>query len=78
RMGETFFKIPRTFLGLSVGASLGREGPAVQVGAAEMNAWGAWCKKHGLAFRRMQENVLIAAGAAGGVAAAVNAPLAGV
>ena len=49
-----------------LGASIGREGPSVQVGAAVMNAWGAWCKKHGLAFRGMQENDLIAAGAAGG------------
>lgn len=78
RLGETFFKIPLTFLGMILGASIGREGPSVQVGAAVMNAWGAWCKKHGLAFRGMQENDLIAAGAAGGLAAAFNAPLAGV
>jgi len=43
-----------------------------------MSTWGAWCKKHGFAFRGMQENDLIAAGAAGGLAAAFNAPLAGV
>ncbi|MDN8806908.1 chloride channel protein, partial [Staphylococcus aureus] len=43
-----------------------------------MGAWGAWCKKHGLAFKGMQENDLMAAGAAGGLAAAFNAPLAGV
>ncbi|SUA20775.1 Chloride channel protein-related protein [Neisseria gonorrhoeae] len=60
------------------GASIGREGPSVQVGAAVMGAWGAWCKKHGLAFKGMQENDLMAAGAAGGLAAAFNAPLAGV
>lgn len=35
-------------------------------------------QKHGFAFRGMQENDLIAAGAAGGLAAAFNAPLAGV
>ncbi|MCI4053742.1 chloride channel protein, partial [Klebsiella pneumoniae] len=50
----------------------------MQVGAAVMGAWGAWCKKHGLAFKGMQENDLMAAGAAGGLAAAFNAPLAGV
>ena len=61
-----------------VGASIGREGPSVQVGAAVMSAWGKWCKKHDLAFRGLQENDLIAAGAAGGLAAAFNAPLAGV
>lgn len=77
-LGQTFLKIPLTFLAMLAGASVGREGPSVQVGAAVMSAWGAWCKKHGLAFRGMQENDLIAAGAAGGLAAAFNAPLAGV
>lgn len=78
RLGQTLLKIPLTFLGMLFGASIGREGPSVQVGAAVMGAWGAWCKKHGLAFKGMQENDLMAAGAAGGLAAAFNAPLAGV
>ena len=78
RLRETLLKIPLTFLAMCAGASVGREGPSVQVGAAVMSAWGAWCKKHGFAFRGMQENDLIAAGAAGGLAAAFNAPLAGV
>lgn len=78
RLRETLIKIPLTFLAMFAGASVGREGPSVQVGAAVMSAWGAWCKKHGFAFRGMQENDLIAAGAAGGLAAAFNAPLAGV
>ena len=78
RLSETLIKIPLTFLAMFAGASVGREGPSVQVGAAVMSAWGAWCKKHGFAFRGMQENDLIAAGAAGGLAAAFNAPLAGV
>lgn len=77
-LGETLLKIPLTFLGMLAGASIGREGPSVQVGAAVMHAWGAWCKKHNLSFRNFQENDLIAAGAAGGLAAAFNAPLAGV
>lgn len=75
---QTMLKIPLTFLGMLAGASIGREGPSVQVGAAVMSAWGAWCKKHNIAFKGMQENDLIAAGAAGGLAAAFNAPLAGV
>lgn len=75
---QTLLKIPLTFLGMLAGASIGREGPSVQVGAAVMCAWGAWCKKHNLAFKGLQENDLIAAGAAGGLAAAFNAPLAGV
>lgn len=74
----TLLKIPLTFLGMLAGASIGREGPSVQVGAAVMMAWGSWCKKHNLAFKGMQENDLMAAGAAGGLAAAFNAPLAGV
>ncbi|CWQ36660.1 TPA: chloride channel protein [Neisseria meningitidis] len=78
RLKPTLLKIPLTFLGMLFGASIGREGPSVQVGAAVMGAWGAWCKKHGLAFKGMQENDLMAAGAAGGLAAAFNAPLAGV
>lgn len=75
---QTLLKIPLTFLGMLAGASIGREGPSVQVGAALMSAWGAWCKKRNLAFKGMQENDLMAAGAAGGLAAAFNAPLAGV
>ncbi|MDO4998221.1 MAG: chloride channel protein [Neisseria sp.] len=77
-LGETLLKIPLTFLGMLAGASIGREGPSVQVGAAVMSAWGRWCKKRGLAFTGLQENDLLAAGAAGGLAAAFNAPLAGV
>ncbi|MCP1660336.1 H+/Cl- antiporter ClcA [Neisseria perflava] len=77
-LGQTCLKIPLTFLGMLFGASIGREGPSVQVGAAVMAAWGAWCKKHNFAFKGMQENDLMAAGAAGGLAAAFNAPLAGV
>ncbi|WP_274572173.1 chloride channel protein [Neisseria leonii] len=75
---ETLLKIPLTFLGMLAGASIGREGPSVQVGAAVMSAWGRWCRKRGLAFQSLRENDLLAAGAAGGLAAAFNAPLAGV
>lgn len=78
RFLETLLKIPLTFLGMLVGASIGREGPSVQVGAAVMASWGRWCKKNKLVVKGLQENDLIAAGAAGGLAAAFNAPLAGV
>ncbi|WP_040660096.1 chloride channel protein [Neisseria shayeganii] len=77
-LGQTLLKIPLTFLGMLAGASIGREGPSVQVGAAVMAAWGGWCRKHDLAFKNLRENDLLAAGAAGGLAAAFNAPLAGV
>ena len=75
---RTALKIPLTFLGMLAGASIGREGPSVQVGAAVMLAWGSWCKRYNLAFKRLQDKELLAAGAAGGLAAAFNAPLAGV
>ena len=58
-------------LGLMVGASAGREGPTVQIGAAIM------AYAHRLAKLPMRSSVLIAGGAAG-VSAAFNTPLAGV
>ena len=63
---ETLYKVPLTFLGMLCGASIGREGPSVQVGAAVMASWGRWCKKRNLAFTGLQDNDLLAAGAAGG------------
>ncbi|NXZ85190.1 chloride channel protein [Haemophilus influenzae] len=75
---QIIWKIPLTFLAMLIGASVGREGPSVQVGAAVMLAWGNYCRKHNLAFRGLSTNELLATGAAGGLAAAFNAPLAGV
>ncbi|HTK02157.1 MAG TPA: chloride channel protein [Bordetella sp.] len=75
---QTVWKIPLTFLGLLAGASIGREGPSVQVGAAVMFAWGRFWKSRRLPLQGFRNNELIAAGAAGGLAAAFNAPLAGV
>ena len=63
-------KILLTMLGLAVGASTGREGPTVQVGASVMFLIGR------LSPRRQAG--LILAGAAGGIAAAFNTPLAGI
>lgn len=75
---QTIWKIPLTFFAMVIGASVGREGPSVQVGAAVMLAWGNFCRKYNFAFRGLSTNELIATGAAGGLAAAFNAPLAGV
>jgi H+/Cl- antiporter ClcA len=75
---QTAWKIPLTFLGMLCGASIGREGPSVQVGAAVMLAWGRWWRRRGVSLPGFHINELIAAGAAGGLAAAFNAPLAGV
>lgn len=64
-------KMGLTLVGLASGASIGREGPTVQVGAALMLMAG---RVGGLAKARG----LILAGSAAGIAAAFNTPLAGV
>ncbi len=64
-------KILLTVLGLLCGASIGREGPTVQVGASLMLQAARW---GGMAHARG----LILAGSAAGIAAAFNTPLAGI
>lgn len=64
-------KIVLTVLGLFSGASIGREGPTVQVGASLMLQAARW---GGMAHARG----LILAGSAAGIAAAFNTPLAGI
>ncbi len=66
-----FGKVMLTLLGLLSGASIGREGPTVQVGAAIMMAVGR-------AGGAVHERGLILAGSAAGVSAAFNTPLAGI
>jgi H+/Cl- antiporter ClcA len=67
-------KMVLTFLGVLFGASIGREGPSVQIGAAIMHNLGNLARfpRHDL------ERGLILAGGAAGVAAAFNTPLAGI
>jgi H+/Cl- antiporter ClcA len=67
----TFGKIFLTLFGMACGASIGREGPTVQVGAAIL-------LQAGRIGRMVGESGLILAGAAAGVAAAFNTPLAGI
>jgi H+/Cl- antiporter ClcA len=63
-----------TLGGLAAGASIGREGPMVQIGASIMHAF------HGRGpFRDAeQRRIFILAGGAAGIAAAFNTPLAGI
>jgi len=70
----TVGKILLTIVSLFFGASVGREGPTVQIGASIMHKLGTLARfpKHDL------EKGLILAGAAAGVAAAFNTPLAGI
>lgn len=66
-------KLLSTLLSLGAGLTLGRQGPTVQIGAAiaaQLSVWVPTSPEH----RRQ----LIAAGAAAGLAAGFNAPIAGV
>lgn len=67
-------KLSLTLLALAGGASIGREGPCVQVGASIMHALRRFARFHAADVDRG----LILAGGAAGVAAAFNTPLAGV
>lgn len=55
------------------GGSIGREGPIVQIGSTVGSAVGQWLKLPEETLR-----VMVACGAAGGIAATFNAPIAGV
>jgi H+/Cl- antiporter ClcA len=67
-------KIVLTLLALASGASVGREGPTVQVGASIMHALRRFARFPAFDVDRG----LILAGGAAGIAAAFNTPLAGV
>jgi H+/Cl- antiporter ClcA len=69
-----FGKILLTVMGLFSGASVGREGPTVHVGAAIMYSIGRYAH---VPSRYLQRGLILTGGGAG-VAAAFNTPLAGV
>ena len=66
-------KIAGGTLGILAGLSLGREGPSIQLGACVAQGVG-----ERLGDTRAERKILMAAGASAGLAAAFNAPLAGV
>ncbi len=66
-------KFASGLLSIGAGLALGREGPTVQMGGASGHLLGGW-----LGVTARERQVLIAAGAGAGLAAAFNAPLAGV
>lgn len=69
-----FGKVVLTLLGLASGASIGREGPTVQVGASIMHALGQLLRLP----RPELQRALVLAGGAAGIGAAFNTPLAGI
>ena len=62
-----------TALSVGSGASLGAEGPVVQMGASLASLWSRWFRLNDERRRN-----LVAVAAAGGIAATFNAPIAGV
>lgn len=60
-------------ISIGAGLSLGREGPSIQIGAAVAKGYCQLFKR-----MRLEEKFLITSGASAGLAAAFNAPLAGV
>jgi CIC family chloride channel protein len=66
-------KVVAAALSIGAGASVGPEDPSVQIGASLGSMFGQWLH---LSDERVR--TLVAAGSAGGIAAAFNAPIAGV
>ncbi|MFT5196468.1 MAG: CIC family chloride channel protein [Cellvibrionaceae bacterium] len=65
-------KVLASSITIGAGGSAGREGPIVQVGAALGSTVGQWLK-----FSDERTRTLVACGAAAGIAATFNAPIAG-
>ncbi|HVK55820.1 MAG TPA: chloride channel protein [Burkholderiales bacterium] len=70
-------KIAMTGLGQICGASVGREGPMVQVGACVMHAFGRFMPAGRMSKLQLNRSLIVAGGAAG-VAGAFTTPLTGV
>lgn len=70
----SFSKMVLASAGFAAGLSIGREGPSVQVAAGVMHNARRWFGPHS----GISSHALLVAGGAAGIAAAFNAPLAGV
>lgn len=70
---QTLIKSLSSLCSIGTGASIGREGPMVQLAAMAGSALGRVFK-----LSRMQMRLLVACGATAGITAAYNAPIAGV
>lgn len=65
-------KITASAVTIALGGSVGREGPIIQIGAAMASTVGQWLK-----FSPQRMRTLVGCGAAAGIAATFNAPIAG-
>jgi CIC family chloride channel protein len=68
-----FLKAFVSAVNIATGGSVGREGPIVQIGSSLGSTFGRWLK-----VSQDRLKVLVACGAAAGIAATFNAPIAGV
>ncbi|MEN9219285.1 MAG: chloride channel protein [Thermostichales cyanobacterium SZTDM-1c_bins_54] len=73
RLGRIFYSLMGSALSLAAGASLGPEGPSVELGSSTGSLIA-----HALGLSAQRVTLLIGAGAAAGLAAGFNAPIAGV
>lgn len=73
RLRVMFLKAFVSAMTIATGGSVGREGPIVQIGSGLGSTFGQWLK-----VGKDRLKVLVACGAAAGIAATFNAPMAGV
>ena len=73
RVRVLIVKLIASALNIGTGGSVGREGPIVQIGSATGSTLGQW-----LHASRRRMRIMVGCGAAGGLAATFNAPIAGV
>ncbi len=72
RTGPTLVKVVSSIASIASGGSIGREGPMVQLAAMFASRVGRWVR-----FPRARLRLMVACGAAAGIASAYNAPIGG-